>query len=239
VNYDPAAFSNSSFMTNSCPGSDATTTETTPTPTGGAATTTPCVESVIKDLMPAQPAPQTNEVQGNTPDQPKPESTELKEATKRFEDAKENYKAALEGMEAADKAVDAAFNSGLMAAPEELQQDLKDAEDKLEKARGVRENARITQETTPSKENEQNLMLAETEEMKAFDAAYKAKSEVLRTFSPEVKSAYEEALEYRKKAGEVWLKADNEQRAAYDALEKIQQALPPAQPPKLPVDEVM
>jgi hypothetical protein len=116
---------------------------------------------------------------------------------------------------------------------------LKDAEDKLEKARAARENAATTQETTPSKENEQNLMLAETDEMQAYDAAYKAKNEVMQTFSPEVKKAYEEALENRKKAGEEWMKADNEQRAAYDALEKIQQALPPPQPPKPPVNEVM
>jgi hypothetical protein len=238
LNYDPAAFSNSSFMTNSCPGFSATPSTTTPTPTGGTPAATPCVESVIDDLMPPKSVPQNNNVKDNTPDKPKPETTELDEAKKRVEDAKQKYKTALENMDAAAKAVDQAFNSGLMAAPEDLQVNLKDAEDKMEKARTALENARVTQETTPSKENEQNLAQAQTEEMEASDAAYRAKNDVMQTFSPEVKKDYDEALENQKKAGQEWLKADNEQREAYDALEKIQQALPPPQPAR-PPDEVM
>ncbi len=234
VNYDPAAFSNSSFMT-SCPGSGAPP-PIAPTPTGGKPASNPCVDSVINDLMPPKSNPQNNEVKGNTPDQTKPETSELDAATKRAEEAKEKYKAALENMDAADKAVDAAFNSGLMAASEDLQMNLKDAEDKLEKARAARENAATAQETAPSKENEQNLAQAEVDETDASDAAHKAKNEVIQTFSPEVKKDYEEALENRKKAGEEWKKAFNEEREADDALEKVQQALPP---PKPPLDEVM
>lgn len=236
VNYDPAAFSNSSFMT-TCPGgspfSGAAPASSAHTPTGGTPTTTPCLESAIGDLIPPKSAPQNNEVKDNSPSPPKPDTTELNQATKRLDDAKVKDKAALEKMDAADKVVNAAFNSGLSEAPEDLQQNLKDAEDKLEKARAVKENAATTQETTPSKENEQNLMLAETDEIEACDAAHKAKNEVIQTFSPEVKKAYEDAQEARSRAGEEWMKADNELRAAYDALEKVKQALAP------PPDEVM
>jgi hypothetical protein len=175
---------------------------------------------VINDLSPPKSVPQTNEVQDNTN---KADTTKLDDATKRLKDAWQKDKTALQKMNAAGDEVKAAFNSGLSEAPEELQGNLRDAEDKLAKAKETKDKAAATQEATPTKENEQNLMLAENDEMEAQNAFDKANQEVIESFSPDVKKAYDDAKNADRKAADEWMGADNELRAAYDALEKLEQ----------------
>jgi hypothetical protein len=206
LNYDLASFTKSSFMTD-CPGSS-----TAPT------ATTPCVESVINDIMPPKPNPQLNQVQDNSADSKK----KLQDAEKRVKEAKEKEEAAFNKVIAADKEVQSAFKAGLDQADPMLQEKLKQAEEALEKAKEEKDKAAATQEATPTAENDNLLMHAQWAEAEAWSAADAARKEVIDGFDADTKKAYDEAVDDSRKAGEEWLPTENEKRAAYDALEKLQ-----------------
>ena len=227
VNYDPASFSNSSFMTG-CPGSGATPAAAMPTAVGGTPVTTPCVDSVINDLMPPKANPQTNEVQDNSTN-----STKLQGAEKRVKDATEKEHAAFEKVIAANRGVTSAFNDGLEKADPTLQDKLKQAEEKLEKAKEESEKTKATQEATPSNVNENAMIIAQMDEANAWSEAGTARKEVIESFDADTKKSYDDAVNDLDKATEEWQPTENEKRAAYDALEKLQQ------PPPAPTEQVM
>jgi hypothetical protein len=212
--------------TPTCPGSSAppaanppASTATTPTPA-----TTPCVESVIDDLMPPpKSAPQTNNVQDNTN---KPDSTKLADATKRIQEATEKEHAAFEKVIAANRGVESTFNDGLEKVDPTLQDKLKQADAALEKARNAKTAAATTQDATPSTENENALINAEIDEANASSAADAVRKEVIESFDADTKASYDGALQDLDKATKDWQPTENEKRAAYDALEKLQQPSP-------------
>lgn len=220
VNYDPAAFSNSPFMTNSCPGSSATPSTATPAPTGGTPASTPCIESVIDDLMPPKLSPQTNEVKDNTN---KTDTTQLDAANKRVQDATQKANAAFQKVIAAGNGVDQAFQDGLQKADPVLQDQLKQAEDKLEKAKAEKEKAAAAQEATPSTDNENALANAQMDEERAWEEAQAAHKSVIDAFDDETKKSYDEAVDDYEKARKEWVPLEHEKRAAYDALQNLQQ----------------
>lgn len=217
VNYDLPAFSDSSFMTN-CPGSGAASVATTPTSTGGKPATTPCVESVIDDLMPPKANPQVNEVQDKHAD-----LTQLADAAKRVQEATEKEKEAFKKVVAANNGVGSQFKYGLDQSDPTLQDKLKQAEDKLEKAREEKDKATATQEATPTTENENLLTNVQIDEAEAWSAVDAAKKEVIDGFDADTKKAYDEAVEDYNKAVKDLAATDNEKRAAYEALEKLKQ----------------
>jgi|CZKF01.1.fsa_nt_gi exonuclease VII small subunit len=215
LNYDPVAFKNSSFMTY-CPGY------------GAAPASTPCVESVIDDLYPPKPkvesvvddlksTPPVKQVQDNSTD-----SKKLQDAEKRVQEAKEKEKAAFTKLLSAGNVLESTFKDGLDKADPELQEKLKQAEDRLKKATEEREKAAATQEATPTAENEKLLRYAQVEETEAWSAADAARKEVIYGFDADTKKAYDQAVDDYNKASKEWLPTENEKRAAYEALEKLE-----------------
>jgi hypothetical protein len=222
LNYDPAAFSNSSFMTNSCPGSSATPSTTTPNPAGGTPAATPCVESVVKDLMPLKSTTQNNNLKGNTPDQD--------EAHKHLEELKEKEKATLQARLGSESQVDQLFTTGLSNAPAALRINLKDAEEKLKNATTEREKASAAELENSTEETQNKFTDAMNNESMAQADYDSAKQKVIDSFDEDARKEYDAALKVFNEAYEDWRNAFNEMREAEEDLQKQQQK---------PVDEVM
>ncbi|MGO9777873.1 MAG: hypothetical protein ACLPM3_14925 [Terracidiphilus sp.] len=220
VNYDPASFSNSSFMT-SCPGSGAASSAATPTPTGGKPASKPCVESVINDLMPPRANPQVNEVQEN-PDNSS-DLTQLADAAKRADEAVTKEKDAHKKRDAAEFRVISAWYSGCEDVPQELKDDFKKAEDKLAKAEDARYKWKKIQATFPSDDNALLLGAAEQDVVEAKHARDMAEQKVIDSFKPDKRKEYDESDAAYHKAFDEWKKANDERRAAEEALEKLKQ----------------
>ncbi len=218
VNYDPAAFSNSSFMT-SCPGSGATPAATAPTPTGGQPVSTPCVESVIDDLMPPKANPQTVEVQDKPVD-----LMQLPKAHKRVQEATEKDNFAYQKVTAAYNGLKTAFKNGLDEGDPGLQEKLGEAEDRLKKAEEEKLKALIAEEPTPTAEGLKLLSEAQIEEAEASSAVEALRKEAISSFNSETKTAYDKALDDYNKAAKIWAAADNEKREAFEAWDKLMEA---------------
>ena len=153
-----------------------------------------------------------------------PDPQKLQDAEKRVKEATEKEHAAFQKVIAANNGVDQTFKDGLDKADPALQSKLKQAEEDLEKAKEERAKAAATQEATPSTENENAVINAGIDESNAWSAADAARKEVIDGFDEETKKAYDEAVGDYEKASKEWIPTENEKRAAYHALEKLQQA---------------
>jgi hypothetical protein len=201
---------------------------TPPTPTAGTPATTPPVESATNYIQPPKSTTQVNQAGDNTANAQK-----LQDAEKRVQEATEKEHAAFEKVVTANRGVESAFNDGLEKADPALQDKLKQAEAALEKARGDTAAATATQDATPSTENENALANAQMDEANAWAAADAAKKEVIESFDTDTKAGYDYSLKELDKAMKDWQPTENEKRAAYDALEKLQQPAP------TPLEQVM
>jgi hypothetical protein len=226
LNYDPVAFKNSSFM-NYCPGING---EPAATPTGGTPASTPCVESVINDLMPPKvesvvndlrstnSASQTNEVQDNSSD-----LTQLADAAKRADEARTKENAARVTRNSAESRLASAWDDGYEDAPQQLKDDLKKAEDTVFKSEQTRDKWRATQAAAPNDDNAFMLAAAEQDAVEADRAWHAAEQKVIDSFNPDKLKAYNEADAAYHKAFDEWRQAHDERRAAEEALEKLKQ----------------
>lgn len=216
MSYDPAAFSNSSFMT-SCPGSGAPP-PIAPTPTGGKPATTPCVDSVISDLTPPQTKPQPNGVKDK-----------IEEATKRYQDAIMQQQVAYHDLAEAEERVENEFNNGLTRVPDAVRADFKNAQDNLTKATEAKQKAAAAQKAAPGEANAHALAVAEENYAPAHAGYQAARQKVIDNFDAAEKAAYERAEDNRRKAAAALNAADNEVRESREALSDLQ----------APPDEVM
>lgn len=219
VNYDPAAFSKSPFLTH-CSGSGAQPA-TAPTPTGGQPATTPCAESVIDDLMPPKSNSRVNEVQDNAN---QPDLTQLPEAAKRVEDARTNEKTTFEKWDAALRQQNLALADGLSDVPRELQDDWHKALDNRSKAEKARGKQKDIYKKTPNDDNATLLAIAEQDVVDAGNAENAAFQKVIDSFKFDKREAYDQAHAAAEKAYSEWKAAENELRAANEALQKLQAA---------------
>lgn len=216
LNYDPAAFSNSSFMTKSpgCPGSGAAP----PTPTGGSPAATPCVESVINDLMPPKASPQANQVQDNSSD-----LTQLADAAKRVDEARKKAHAASQNSYAAGFEASQAWVNAAKSTPKETFDDWVHSEERLRKAQSAEKAMKYQYNQKPNDDNEFLLAGAEQDVVEAERAEQMAKQKVIDSFKPEDLEAYNKAEAAAQKAQAEADAARNEERAANEALEKLKQ----------------
>lgn len=211
--YDSASFSNSSFMTN-CPGSGAAAT---PTPTGGKPST-PCVDSVINDLMPPKSNPQTNEVQDNSAD-----LTQLADAAKRAEETREKAQEIGKTENAAFQRYNDAWDAGFKDVPAEIKDEYEKAGEKIIKAGMALDKWKQIHAATPSDDNEFMLAAAQQDVTEANRERSVAEQKVIDSFKPDHRKAYDEAHATWHKALDEWDAALNQQRAAEEALEKLKQ----------------
>jgi hypothetical protein len=226
VNYDQAAFSNSSFMTNSCPGSGATTTETTPTPTGGTPASTPCVESVINDLTPVDYHYSDSNMPGNAPstvpvgDNTKP--SDLDAAKERVDDARLKRIAAERNRGQAMTNEEDAWDKGFNNLSESDRKEFEEAQKRLADSFVKQANRSIEYDKNPTAENER--LLKNAQEQHDLDLYFYrlAKESAVEKFSPADRQAWKAAHDAYQRALIGENDAENELRAANENLQKVQ-----------------
>jgi hypothetical protein len=217
LNYDPAAFSNSSFM-KSCPGSGAAPAATAPTATGGAPGSAPCVESVIGDLMPPKTNPQVNEVQDNSAD-----LTQLADVARRADDALRNLKAADALYRQLDDAEWEVWKEAVNNAPKETREEWEKTTEGLHRAEDARSKMKGQYKDKPNDDNASFVAAAEQDVAEAERAEDIAVEKLIDSFNPGDRKRYEAAHAANTEARKKWEAARDERRAADEALEKLKQ----------------
>jgi hypothetical protein len=233
LNFDPATLNNSPFMTNcSAPAisppvvSPTSTTEAssaapaTPAPTTGTSNPPGCPSQALIDLY--------NDAAGNPPTSvpvgDNVDLTQLPEAAKRYDDA-------VKKREDAEKAVLTAYgkwadawNNGIKSAPVDLLAELADAQHERELAEGKKKDLEAVNNSRPSDSNAAAVAAAEEDLAEKRRVEGVAKQKVIDSFTADDRRAYYDAKDALRQAGKDYKAAKEEERAASEALEKLQKA---------------
>jgi hypothetical protein len=216
VNYDPAAFSNSSFMTN-CPGSGvapAATGSTAPghadstssNSAGSATTASTCPASIFQDLFPQVPGNQHSAQVDNT--------SAMDAAKQRFLNAVKNVKAAADKLTRLGTDMDADWNAAVRDLPQDDQDDYNKTAKRYSDSLTERNEMERCCDKNPTEENLEKFEAAERELAIDEGIFRRFKESMIERFSPKDRAAWQASRDAFEKAQAERSAAESEYRAA-------------------------
>lgn len=189
--------------------------------TEAAAGAPPCMDRQMKSIYDqATDSRSPIEVQ----EQDHPDLTKLPQAAKRVEDAQHKVKEARENAYRKARAVGDAWSDGLKNAPAPAPSDWEQSVMKLNKAEAARTAAREKYEKTPGVDTAQGLATAEKDVADALRDKQAADQKLIDSFKPDDRKRYDDARAASDKAWKEVDAAEQEEREAREALEKLRQA---------------